>query len=107
MSIPIHSARRSQGVVMIYRLFVLFCVVFATASAGRSQDSQDFSRWEKAIAAFEKQDREQPPAKEGIVLLGSDGKPRPELFLKDQLHLNAEGYALWNKVVMPYLAERK
>jgi lysophospholipase L1-like esterase len=26
------------------------------------------------------------------LILGSDGKPRPELFEKDGLHLNAEGY---------------
>lgn len=43
----------------------------------------------------------------GTVLLGDDGKPRPDLFIKDQLHLNAQGYALWNKVIQPYLAESK
>lgn len=28
------------------------------------------------------------------MVLGSDGRPRPELFLDDQLHFNAEGYQL-------------
>lgn len=28
-------------------------------------------------------------------MIGDDGKPRPELFAKDGLHLNAEGYRLW------------
>lgn len=28
------------------------------------------------------------------LVLGADGKPRPELFLKDMLHFNAEGYKL-------------
>lgn len=36
-------------------------------------------------------------------MLGSDGKPRPELFAKDGLHLNEQGYALWADVVKPSL----
>jgi len=38
-------------------------------------------------------------------LLGSDGMPRRELFLKDQLHLSPDGYAVWNKALAPVLAE--
>ena len=29
------------------------------------------------------------------AFLGVDGRPRPELFIKDQLHLNADGYQQW------------
>lgn len=36
-------------------------------------------------------------------MLGQDGKPRPELFLKDNLHLNRQGYDLWKSIVAPYL----
>jgi lysophospholipase L1-like esterase len=36
-------------------------------------------------------------------MLGKDGQPRPELFAKDGLHLNAEGYQLWASIVKPYL----
>jgi lysophospholipase L1-like esterase len=36
-------------------------------------------------------------------LLGTDGTPDPSLFLKDQLHLNAKGYALWTKALAPLL----
>lgn len=32
-------------------------------------------------------------------MLGTDGRPRAELFSKDALHLNAEGYALWKSVI--------
>lgn len=28
-----------------------------------------------------------------------DGKPRPELFVSDRLHMNAQGYALWKKKI--------
>ncbi|HEX2862133.1 MAG TPA: SGNH/GDSL hydrolase family protein [Lacunisphaera sp.] len=34
---------------------------------------------------------------------GPDGKVRPDLFVKDQLHLNRDGYAIWTKVLGPHL----
>ena len=37
-------------------------------------------------------------------MLGADGRPRPELFVDDGLHLNARGYELWKSVVAPFLA---
>ncbi len=41
-------------------------------------------------------------------MLGKNGRPRPELFLEDGLHLNAAGYDLWRDVVGRALArERK
>lgn len=36
-------------------------------------------------------------------MLGSDGKPRGELFQKDGLHLSDEGYRLWASLVRPHL----
>lgn len=39
-------------------------------------------------------------------MLSPEGLPRPELFVSDQLHLNAQGYALWRSVVGPYLPWR-
>jgi lysophospholipase L1-like esterase len=35
--------------------------------------------------------------------LGEDGQPKPEFFLADRLHMNARGYALWTKIIEPYL----
>lgn len=37
-------------------------------------------------------------------MIGDDGKPRPELFVKDGLHLSKAGYAVWNALVKPHLA---
>jgi lysophospholipase L1-like esterase len=36
-------------------------------------------------------------------MLGSDARPKHELFLEDGLHLNSQGYALWTAVVKPWL----
>lgn len=36
-------------------------------------------------------------------LIGTDGKPKDELFRKDRLHLNPDGYGLWKGVLDPVL----
>jgi lysophospholipase L1-like esterase len=36
-------------------------------------------------------------------MLDKDGKPRPELFVADQLHMNHAGYAIWTAVLAPLL----
>jgi lysophospholipase L1-like esterase len=36
-------------------------------------------------------------------MLGPDGLPRPEIFVADRLHMNAEGYRIWTKILAPYL----
>lgn len=38
-------------------------------------------------------------------LLGADGKPDPEFFAPDGLHLNEKGYAKWNELLASILAE--
>ncbi|MFC6997248.1 SGNH/GDSL hydrolase family protein [Rufibacter roseus] len=37
------------------------------------------------------------------AMLGSDGKPKPELFVGDGLHMTPAGYELWRQIVQPYL----
>lgn len=37
------------------------------------------------------------------AMLDNDGRARAELFVRDQLHLNAEGYGLWRQVVSAHL----
>lgn len=36
-------------------------------------------------------------------MLLPDGKPRPDIFLSDSLHMNEKGYAIWQKIIQPYL----
>ncbi|MBO0359861.1 hypothetical protein J0X19_18015 [Hymenobacter sp. BT186] len=38
-------------------------------------------------------------------LLGSDGKPRPELYREDGLHMTPAGYEIWTRVLEPYLVK--
>src|SRR5690606_32502535 len=36
-------------------------------------------------------------------MLDADGQPRAELFVRDRLHLSAEGHALWRQVISVHL----
>jgi lysophospholipase L1-like esterase len=40
-------------------------------------------------------------------MLNEQGEPRPELFRDDELHLNEQGYALWNTVLTDSLSAAK
>lgn len=39
-------------------------------------------------------------------MLGEDGKPRPELFKSDGLHMEHAGYLIWQKAVQPYMDQK-
>ena len=38
-------------------------------------------------------------------MLDAEGKPRRELFVEDELHLNPTGYGLWTQIFSPILAD--
>ena len=38
-------------------------------------------------------------------MLGPDGAPRRELYVKDGLHLSPEGYGIWRDLLRPILDE--
>ena len=40
-------------------------------------------------------------------MLNKDGLVRDELFVKDGLHMNEQGYAIWKQVLQPYLEEQE
>lgn len=39
------------------------------------------------------------------VMLGADGKPLPDIWLEDKLHLNEKGYVRWTNLLRPILAK--
>jgi lysophospholipase L1-like esterase len=70
------------------------------------------ARWtqrdkEKAVNTLIEEYTKQTPRLKYIedydMVLGADGKVRPELFVEDKLHFNAEGYKLLVERVRPYL----
>ncbi len=39
------------------------------------------------------------------AMLNADGTPMTTIFLDDQLHMNAKGYAIWKKIIQPALVK--
>jgi lysophospholipase L1-like esterase len=37
------------------------------------------------------------------AMMGDDGRPKPDIFLADNLHMNEKGYAIWKRVVGEHL----
>jgi lysophospholipase L1-like esterase len=40
------------------------------------------------------------------AMLNKDGQPDKSIFLEDELHMNAKGYAIWQKIIEPYLLKK-
>jgi lysophospholipase L1-like esterase len=38
-------------------------------------------------------------------MLLPNGKPRPDIFIQDSLHMNNKGYRIWQKQLSPYLVK--
>lgn len=38
-----------------------------------------------------------------LEMIDDEGKPRPDLFLDDNLHMNKTGYVIWQKLIEPHL----
>lgn len=39
-------------------------------------------------------------------MLNEDGTPKKDIFIEDGLHMNAKGYAIWQKIIKPYLLKK-
>ncbi len=39
-------------------------------------------------------------------MLNPDGTPMKDIFIEDNLHMNAKGYAIWKKIIGPYLIKK-
>lgn len=70
------------------------------------------SRWKLREAALEANQLLQAEVTAGTnqtivdvwpLMLGEDGLPKPELFLKDNLHMTDAGYKIWNELIEPHL----
>lgn len=39
-------------------------------------------------------------------MIDDEGKPRTDIFLKDNLHMNEDGYAIWKRLIEPHLLKK-
>lgn len=107
------AGKTPEQVVEDYRRFV--SKVHAKAPATRIAYiaiKPSISRWRlveqvrkanQAIAEMARDDERLEFVDIDAPMIGADGKPRPELFRPDGLHLNAEGYQVWTEKLRPVL----
>ena len=57
----------------------------------------------KLIQAFLKKQKHTRFIDVGPHMLGPNGQPQDVLFVEDRLHMNANGYAIWQKLLKPCL----
>ncbi|MFN0111763.1 MAG: GDSL-type esterase/lipase family protein [Blastocatellia bacterium] len=76
--------------------------------------SPSIARWDQAdkgnalnamVKEFAKTAKNVKYLDDANISLGADGKPRPELFVADKLHFNAEGYKLFAASVRAFLSK--
>jgi len=39
------------------------------------------------------------------LMLDAEGRPLPDIFVADKLHMNSKGYAIWREVIAPHLLD--
>jgi lysophospholipase L1-like esterase len=72
-------------------------------SPSRTQHFNTMKEVNKQIAAFLKKEKKAHFINVFDAMLDSEGKPMENIFLEDRLHMNAAGYAIWQKIMQPYL----
>ena len=57
----------------------------------------------RLVAEFAKKNRKLDFIDTASRMVDSDGNPLPDIFAADKLHLNEKGYAIWTRIIRPYL----
>jgi len=80
-------------------------VVFVSIkpSPSRWKMEADFVKANQLIQKYLRRDRRAFYVNVHNAMLLPDGSVNPELFVKDNLHMNAKGYAIWQKIIEPVL----
>ena len=80
-------------------------VVFVSLkpSPSRSRLFPKMKEVNKQVKAFLRKNKHTAFADVYSKMLNKDGAPMQELFLEDNLHMNAKGYAIWKEVLTPLL----
>jgi len=109
----INSGKTAERVVADYRKFVArihaalpktkFIFLPIKPSLARWKKWPEMKKANLAIKALSKKGTLLDYLDTATPMLGENGRPRPDLFKKDGLHLNEKGYQIWNKVVKNWL----
>ncbi|MEM0995982.1 MAG: SGNH/GDSL hydrolase family protein [Bacteroidota bacterium] len=62
---------------------------------------EKFARGNRLIEEYTQREADLEYIDVSEVMLGVDGRPQPEIFVSDSLHMNADGYAQWTALIRP------
>lgn len=62
-----------------------------------------FGKANKQIKAFLQKQKRAGFINVYDAMLTANGTPRKDIFVEDNLHMNAEGYRIWQRILLPYL----
>lgn len=82
---------------------VPFVYVSMKPSPSRAHLMQKYAEANKQIQAFLKKEKQCAFVDVYSKMLKPDGSPMDDVFLSDNLHMNAKGYAIWKKLLLPVL----
>lgn len=75
------------------------------ASPSRPQIATRLAEVNQSIKAFLKKEKKAGFIDVNTPMLDAAGKMREDLYVEDRLHMNAKGYAIWQKAIQPYLVK--
>jgi lysophospholipase L1-like esterase len=82
---------------------ISFVYVSMKPSPSRKHLMPKFAKANAEIRSFLKKYRNTAFVDVYQSMLKPDGSPMTDIFLEDNLHMNAKGYAIWQKLLAPYL----
>lgn len=82
---------------------VPFVYVSMKPSPSRAHLMQKYAEANKQIQEFLKKEKQCVFVDVYSKMLKPDGSPMDDIFLSDNLHMNAKGYAIWKKLLLPVL----
>lgn len=72
-------------------------------SPSRQQLLDGFVKANREIESFLKTQKNAGYIDVYDAMLTRDKKPREDIFVEDNLHMNEKGYRIWQKIILPYL----
>jgi lysophospholipase L1-like esterase len=90
---------------IVHRKLPTTRIVFVSIkpSIAREALKGKFRETNRLISNFTRTDKRLGYVDVFTPMLDASGRPRPELFLDDGLHMNARGYAIWRERIRPVL----
>ncbi|MFV0606565.1 MAG: GDSL-type esterase/lipase family protein [Niabella sp.] len=86
---------------------VPFAYVSMKPSPSRKHLMEKFETTNKQIEVFLKTQKSAIFIDVFNKMLQANGQPMDDIFVGDNLHMNAQGYTIWQKVIKPYLRKSK